>query len=160
MTINKRRKFSRMRGTHTHGWGAKKKHRGAGNRGGRGMAGTGKRADQKKPSILKEFGNDYYGKKGFHRPQKILMKIKTINLDDLEAQLQKLLDNKLITKEKDTYVIDLNKLGYQKLLGGGVLKTKLRIKTFYASLKAKEKVDKVGGSVEAIYQNEIVETEK
>ena len=148
MTVNKRRKFSRMRGTHTHGWGAKKKHRGAGNRGGRGMAGTGKRADQKKPSILQEFGNDYYGKKGFHRPQKILIKIKSINLDDLEAQLEKFISKKLVTKEKDQYVIDLEKLGYQKLLGGGNIKTKLKIKTMFASAKAIEKIEAAGGSVE------------
>ena len=51
MTVNKRKKNSRQRGSHTHGWGAMKKHRGAGNRGGRGAAGSGKRADSKKPSI-------------------------------------------------------------------------------------------------------------
>ena len=162
MTVNKRRKFSRMRGTHTHGWGAKKKHRGAGNRGGRGMAGTGKRADQKKPSILKEFGNDYYGKKGFHRPQKILIKINTINLDDLEAQLEKFMNKKLITKEKDGYIIDLEKLGYQKLLGGGYIKTKLKIKTMFASVKAIDKVQKNGGSVEVkkINIEEVAEEKK
>ena len=59
-----------MRGTSSHGWGSKKKHRGAGHRGGKGMAGSGKRADQKKPTILNLYGNDYYGKKGFRRPQK------------------------------------------------------------------------------------------
>jgi len=65
MSINKRTKRSRQRGSHTHGWGAKKKHRGAGNRGGRGMAGTGKRADQKKPTIMNLYGNEYFGKRGF-----------------------------------------------------------------------------------------------
>jgi len=40
MTVNKRKKMSRLRGSHTHGWGAKKKHRGKGNKGGAGMAGT------------------------------------------------------------------------------------------------------------------------
>ena len=54
MTVNRRKKVVKQRGSHTHGWGSKKKHRGAGNRGGRGMAGSGKRADQRKPSILKE----------------------------------------------------------------------------------------------------------
>ena len=41
-----------------------KKRRGAGNRGGRGMAGSGKRADQKKPTILKLYGSSYFGKRG------------------------------------------------------------------------------------------------
>ena len=48
---NKRSKNSRQRGSKTHGWGAMKKHRGAGHRGGRGAAGSGKRGDAKKPSI-------------------------------------------------------------------------------------------------------------
>ena len=50
-----RKKNTRQRGSHTHGWGAKKKHRGAGNRGGRGNAGSGPRAGH-------EFGEteDYY----------------------------------------------------------------------------------------------------
>ena len=48
---NKVKKVRKFRGSHTHGYGSKKKHRGAGSRGGRGMAGSGKRADQKKPSI-------------------------------------------------------------------------------------------------------------
>ena len=57
MVLNKRKKNSRMRGNTTHGYGSMKKNRGAGNRGGRGMAGSGKRADQKKPTILKLYGS-------------------------------------------------------------------------------------------------------
>ena len=67
---SKRKKVNKYRGSQTHGGGAKKKRRGAGNRGGRGMAGSGKRADQKKPSILKEYGNRYFGKRGFRSKNK------------------------------------------------------------------------------------------
>ena len=66
-----------MRAQTTHGWGSKKKHRGSGNRGGFGMAGSGKRADQKKSLILKHFGKNYYGKKGFSSIKK---KLKAVNL--------------------------------------------------------------------------------
>ena len=66
MPVNKRTKLSRYRGSHTHGCGSKKKRRGAGHKGGKGMAGSGKRADQKKPTILKLYGNDYYGRRGFY----------------------------------------------------------------------------------------------
>jgi len=148
MTVNKRRKFSRMRGTHTHGWGAKKKHRGAGNRGGRGMAGTGKRADQKKPTILQEYGNDYFGRFGFNRPQKLLKKIKAINLDALQNKLDFYVSQKLVTKEKDVYVVDLDKLGYQKLLGGGKLEVKLKISAQYFSKSAVSKIQERGGIIE------------
>jgi len=53
MPVNKRKKNSRLKGSHTYGWGSKKKHRKAGNRGGHGMSGTGKRSDHKKTMILK-----------------------------------------------------------------------------------------------------------
>ena len=147
MTVHKRRKFSRMRGTHTHGWGAKKKHRGAGHRGGRGMAGSGKRADQKKPTILKLYGNDYFGRHGFNRPQKLLRKIKTINLDNLQGKLDFYVKKNLATKDKDFYVVDLDKLGYQKLLGGGNLKVKLRISAQYFSESAVKKIEEKGGII-------------
>ena len=54
MKTKKRKKSSRMHGRKagTHGWGARKKHKKSGHRGGKGMAGTGKRADQKKTLIL------------------------------------------------------------------------------------------------------------
>ena len=62
MTLNKRKKATRQRGSKTHGWGSMKKHRGAGNRGGRGRAGSGKRGDAKKPSYQKKA---YLGGHGF-----------------------------------------------------------------------------------------------
>ena len=134
--INKRTKSSRQRGTHSHGWGSKKKHRGAGNRGGRGMAGTGKRADQKKPTILKEFGSSYFGKRGFKRPLKTQKQVKIINFSEL---------NKLKNKIKDN-TLDLKKLGYTKLLSQGT-PTKLKIIVPEFSKKAQEKLEKVGGEL-------------
>ena len=51
----------------THGTGARKNKRHSGHHGGKGMAGTGKRADTKKPTIINLYGNDYFGKRGFSR---------------------------------------------------------------------------------------------
>ena len=66
MKLKKRKKSSRMhgRGTGSHGWGFRKKHKKSGHRGGKGMAGTGKRADQKKSLVIKLYGNEYFGKQG------------------------------------------------------------------------------------------------
>src|SRR3989338_8196367 len=63
---HKRKKVSRMHGRNmgTHGGGARKKRQGKGHRGGKGMAGTGKRADQKKTLVIKLYGNNYFGKQG------------------------------------------------------------------------------------------------
>lgn len=148
MTVNKRKKNTRQRGSKTHGWGAKKKHRGQGHRGGRGMAGTGKRADSKKPSIWKEM---YFGKHGFvsktPKPQ-----INAVNISYIEQHIDKFLSNNLVTKEDGFYSIELEKLGFNKLLGDGKVSTKLKIKTPYASKTAVEKVKEAGGEVTGLVE--------
>lgn len=131
MPVRRRKKNVRHKGSHTCGWGAKKKHRGAGNRGGRGMAGSGKRADTKKPSILKYFGHEYYGKHGFNRPQKLLQEIRCINIEDLPDQDK----------------INLTELGYDKLLSKGKPKRKYEIIVSSLSAKAKEKIESAGGKI-------------
>ena len=122
-----------MRGSRSHGNGDKKK-RGAGQRGGRGMAGTGKRADAKKPSInVKE----YFGKKGFDK-KGIKEKIIAVNLSYIQENFKKFLNQKIIKKD----ILDLKEIKANKLLGSGILKEKITIKTKYASKKAIEKSEK------------------
>ena len=151
MTVNKRKKNTRQRGSMTHGWGAKKKHRGQGHRGGRGMAGTGKRSDAKKPSIWKNV--DYFGKHGFiSKTPKV--KINPVNINFIEQHIDKYISNKLITKENEFYSIDLEKLGFNKLLGDGRISAKLRIKTPYASRTAIEKIKEAGGEVIGLIDSE------
>ncbi|MEK6835916.1 MAG: uL15 family ribosomal protein [Nanoarchaeota archaeon] len=145
--INKRKKFSRYRGSHTHGGGAKKKRRGAGHRGGRGMAGSGKRADQKKPTILKLYGNEYFGKHGFIRGGKRIKNIKTINIGEVEKNLHYYLEKNLVKKEGNMFVINLNEIGVNKLLGTGNITNKYKFKG-RVSKKAKAKVEELGGVVE------------
>ncbi|MBU2589709.1 MAG: uL15 family ribosomal protein [Nanoarchaeota archaeon] len=144
MTTNKRKKVVRYRGSKTHGGGSMKKRRGAGNRGGRGMAGTGKRAKTKKPSIIQMFGSNYFGKFGFKRPSKILIKIKAVNLGYIEDNFDNLVTKGII--KKDT--LNLADMKKNKLLASGNLTKKLKIKAQFASKKAVEKVQKAGGSVE------------
>ncbi len=76
----KRKKSSRFRGSHTHGRGGKKKARGSGHRGGFGMAGTGKRGDQRKTSILKLGMEEYFGKRKT-RMAHGKIKLMTLNLE-------------------------------------------------------------------------------
>src|SRR3989344_3989809 len=148
MVVHKRRKFTRMRGTHTHGGGSKKKRRGAGNRGGRGMAGSGKRADQKKPTILKLYGSSYFGKKGF--TSKIKKDIKSINIQTIENRLYSWLKKGILKKQDDIMNINLKELGYDKLLSKGKIKNKFNIEVEYASKKAIEKIQKSGGKINVI----------
>lgn len=142
MTINKRKKVRRYRGSMTHGKGSKKKRRGSGNRGGKGMAGTGKRSDSKKPSIWKE---DYFGKRGFISKNNRI--IKSVNLGYIEDNLEKLITQNLITKEGEFFSVDLRKLGFDKLLSKGRINNKYKIKAAYASEKAIGKIKIHGGEV-------------
>jgi large subunit ribosomal protein L15 len=145
MTVNRRKKSVKHRGSHTCGWGFKKKHRGAGNRGGRGMAGSGKRADQRKPSILKEYGNTYFGKRGFYKHNKTI--IKSVNVSYLEQHLPSLIAKKLVKEENNSYIVNLKDLGYDKLLGSGRITKKFIITAESASKKVVERVKKLGGEV-------------
>lgn len=140
MTVKKRKKSGRMRAKTTHGYGAMKKHRGAGNKGGKGMAGSGKRAATKKPSILKKYGTSYFGKKGFTLAT--TKKKKALTLDYIVNHL-----DKVAKKEGDFYVVDATSLGYTKILGNGNLSIKLKIKCKEFSKKAEEKIKESKGEI-------------
>lgn len=146
MVVNKRKKNSRQRGSQTHGYGSKKKHRGAGSRGGRGRAGSGKRADTKKPSF---WGKKYFGIRGIKSRFK---EDKIINILTIESKLNTWLNNKKIEKKADTYIINLDKLGFDKLLSKDIVKSKLDITVRKCSKKVKEKIEKAGGKVTLIEQ--------
>ena len=143
MKIKKRRKSSRFRGSHTHGRGFKKKARGSGHRGGKGLAGTGKRADQKKTLILNLYGNDYFGSDKALR-KKPSIKLEVVNLRQITENLPSYIKTKKAAESKDA--IDINLKGY-KILGEGEITKKLKITASAASKSAIEKVRKSGGEI-------------
>ena len=149
MVVNKRKKFSRQRGSHTYGHGAKKKYRGAGHRGGRGMAGTGKKGDAKKPCIWKDL--EYAGKYGFKK-KGIVKKINPVNIAYLEEKLDKLLAKKLIEQKGDIYIVDAEKLGFNKILGCGKVTRKYKIISPSFSKEAIEKIKAAGGEAVELKQ--------
>ncbi len=114
----------------THGKG-RKGGRGAGLRGGRGNAGLHK---HKFMHMLK-YMPDHFGVHGFKRPQSVVKRNKTINIGELEE------------KFPGKNSIDLEKEGFDKLLGSGVINTKIKIKVNSASEKAIEKVKEKGGEI-------------
>lgn len=147
MKTKKRKKSSRMHGRKmgSHGHGARKKWKGSGHRGGKGMAGTGKRADQKKTLITKLYGHGYFGKKGITSKSNKKDKRDRINLGQLQSSLEK-----MGKKVGDKWEINLENY---KILGDGVWNTKAIIKAKEASKSAIEKVKKAGGEI-------ILQTEK
>jgi len=137
--IRKRSKRSRLRGRKTCGYGARKKHRGSGSRGGKGMAGM---ALCKRPSMMK-YAPDYYGRSGFKSlQQKKSKKLCYLNLDDINRKIHDFENKKLVSKTAEGTEINLE--GY-KILGSGHLRGKFIIKASAFSENAKQKIESEGG---------------
>lgn len=134
MKFKKRKKSRRRFGNQTAFRGAKERTRGSGNRGGKGMSGTGKRADHRKSLVINlTGGNNYFGKDKTLRRGKSPVKFKVINLNDISLH------------HSDAKEIDL--IGY-KILGEGELTIKAKIKASAASKSAIEKIKSSGSTLE------------
>lgn len=142
MRIKKRAKSSRFRGSHTHSRGFKKKARGSGHRGGFGMAGTGKRGDQKKTLIL-NLPEAYFGtKKRWNKP--LPVKLPVINLAQISENIISLVN---AGKAKSTNgVYSINLAGF-KVLGNGELTIKAKINAKTASASAIKKINSSGSEI-------------
>jgi len=137
----KRKKSSRMHGRKmgTSGHGARKKAKKTGHKGGKGMSGSGKRADHKKTLITKLYGGKYFGKQGITSKRTKRDKSPRINLQIIEKNL-----DSYGKKTNKGFEIDLRN---SKILGTGEVKNKLIIKAKKASKSAIEKVEKAGGKL-------------
>ncbi len=142
MVVRKKKKTTKLLGRRYRGTGHRNAHS-AGHRSGRGLAGTGKRGDQKKPSIWKN--KKYFSGRNFKPTH--FKKPAIINLRDLSI----LIENKGLTANKSGLIeLDLSKEGIDKLLGKGNVNLKLKIKVKSATQKAIEKIKAAGGSVELL----------
>jgi large subunit ribosomal protein L15 len=140
MVIHKKKKVTKYRAHTTHGGGHRKKRRGAGSRGGRGNAGTGKRAGHKKAGQNRKFG-----KYGFnaHHVKKLSINVSEFSLN----KISKLIESGKVTKDGDFYLIDLNKLGFDKVLGSGSVNLKLKFVNGLFTPLAAEKIKAAGGEL-------------
>lgn len=148
--IKKTKKSVRQRGETTYGHGARKKWKGKGHHGGKGMAGTGKRADHKKTLVTKLYGNKYFGKSGITSRKTEKKKLKTMTLE----KIQKNLDNLLKKFGKKEGLV----LTEYKIIGDFELKEKLTIVARAFTKNAKKIIEKAGGK--AIISSESKDSEK
>lgn len=132
-------KIRKLRGSRTHGRGAGKRNRGKGSRGGYGWGGVGKRGSHKMTRALTELGRKSIGYTGMRLARRQL-NTEVINLGQIEERLDSWIKAGTAKKEGDAYVIDLTALGYDKLLGTGELKHKLKINVSQMSESAKSKL--------------------
>jgi large subunit ribosomal protein L15 len=123
----------KFRGSRTHGRGIKA-GRGAGKQGGRGNAGLHK---YKFKSML-IYAPDHFGRHGF-KPQIVTVHSAT-NVGDLDRRLPEFALAGAVQLEGDTVVLNLAKVGIDRLLGTGSSLHTWKIYVEHASERAKAKV--------------------
>ncbi|MDD4307234.1 MAG: uL15 family ribosomal protein [Thermoplasmata archaeon] len=138
-----RRKTEKYRGRRTHGRG-KKGGRGAGLRGGKGNAGLHKH----KYLYTVKYDPFHFGRYGFKRHASLEDEKVTINVGNIQSELPTYLENGMAKKSDKGILIDLTQSEYNKLLGGGSIKTPVTIRVHEATAMAKQKVEAAGGKVE------------
>ncbi len=143
MVVRRGKKSRKYRGFRNQGYGSIGQHRKSGSRGGRGAAGFHK---HKWSWVIKNFP-DWYGKHGFNRPPSLKVVYNTINLDELNELVRRLVREGKAEYEGDKVVVDLTALGYDKLLGRGVLEGKVKVIVPKATENAISKVKDSGGEV-------------
>ena len=140
---HKDRKVRKYRGSRTHGWGQVGQHRARGGRGGTGKAGL----DKHKWTWVLAHDPTYWEKKGFVSTRTLGKTVSIINigkLDDLADKLES--EKKLEQKEKKIF-LNLESLGYDKLLGTGEISKPLLVKVASYSESASKKLEEAGGSI-------------
>ncbi len=140
MVVRREKKVRKQRGSRFYGWGRVGQHRKSGTRGGFGRAGMHK---HKWTWVLKH-APDYFGKRGFKRPEASTRKLISVNIGTIAESLDK------FPIERDSLgriVVDLTKIGRVKVLGGGSVDKPLVVKASYFTDKAMEKIKEAGGEV-------------
>lgn len=135
--MTKRRSKKNKSGS--HGYGSSKKNRGAGNRGGRGNAGSGKKGQSKR--LTKE-GVQELGERGFNSRQP---EQNAINLRDIDQRIDDMVEEGLVEEDGGKLVIDLDDIGYEKVLGKGHLNREVEIHAESFSSSAERKIEEADG---------------
>ncbi len=143
MSPHKLRKTRKRRASRTHGYGRVGQHRGGGKRGGRGKAGFHKHGWT---HVIKHEPN-YFGKKGFTSPGSLGQKIRVINVGKLDELVESLAAEERLKKKGRKSFLDLDELGYDKLLGAGNVTQPILVKVTSHSERAAKKVQEAGGQI-------------
>lgn len=135
---HKLRKIRKKRGSRTCGYGRVGQHRKTGSKGYR-KAGRHKHGW----SYVIKYEPEYFGKKGFTSPKSLREKERVINVGELDEIAEKIAQ----TRDEEKIFIDLESLGYTKLLGSGKVTKPLKVKVAACSSSAAEKIKGAGGEI-------------
>ena len=143
---HKNRKIRKKRGTRTCGAGHHNKNRGAGNKGGKGMAG----GHKGKWTWIIKYAPDYFGRHGFDLPSATKNVYRTVNIGDIDESIDRLIKEGVAIKEKGKIKIDVTKLDCEKVLGGGRVSNPLSVTAYSFSESAIKKIEASGGEAVTI----------
>jgi large subunit ribosomal protein L15 len=87
------------------------------------------------------YAPDHFGRKGFKRPQRAIEYPVAVNVGELPDLVPLLKEKGLFTSEGGHNVADLTGAGIDRLLGGGRVEGKWKVKVSHASRIAREKVE-------------------
>jgi large subunit ribosomal protein L15 len=132
------RKTRKKRGSRTQGWGRVGQHRRTGSKGRRNPG-----RHKALWSYVIKYEPNYFGKVGFTSPKSLKKEVNVINIGTLDRIAEKFSTE----KEKDKSFIDLEGLGYTKLLGTGRITKPVVVKVASCSKTAAEKIKKAGGRI-------------
>jgi large subunit ribosomal protein L15 len=139
----KDRKVRKQRGSRTHGWGQIGQHRAGGGRGGHGKAGL----DKHKWTYVVKHDPKYWIKTGFVSVKSLGKKVNIINVGKLDDLADKLESEKKLEKKDKKIFLDLESLGYDKLLGTGEITKPVVVKVASYSEAASRKLEEAGGEI-------------
>lgn len=88
---------------------------------------------------------DYFGKHGFKRPAAVREEIKAINVGDIDERLEELMQLGVARQEGEKFIVDVGKLGFEKVLGGGQVRRPMDVTAKKFVDSAKRKLETAGG---------------
>ena len=139
---HKLKKSRKQRGSRYCGWGQVGQHRKGGMRGGKGKAGG------RKHFWIRtvKYDPDRYRNIGFKPPSSLAPRPETVNVGELGDLANRILGSEKIEKGGDL-TLDLEALGYGKLLGRGNVSQPFNIKVPEYTSSALEKIEAAGGQI-------------
>ncbi len=144
MVVRRRKKSRKLRGrTRTMGWGRIGQHRKSGSKGGFGAAGMRK---HKRIWMMKN-APTWFGKHGFNRPPSLVKEFEEINVGILAEKIDEWVEKGIAKVENGVPEVNLEELGYTKLLGSGRIDKPVKVIVREATEKAIEKIKEAGGEV-------------
>lgn len=130
------RKSRKNRGSRTCGYGKVGQHRDQGAKPERKCG-----RHKHKWSYVIRYEPNYFEKKGFTSPRSLRQSLKVVNVGKLDQMAGEL------PAEKGRYFLNLDNLGYTKLLGTGKVTKPLAVKVASCSESASRKIKEAGGEV-------------